>query len=86
MTTAPAGTDTGIRAGTGTSATRTPGVPAAPGRPAARGPVPAFWLALLATPIAAGANAPVLILPDMARSLGVSTSTASWLVSAFAWA
>ncbi|MER6775989.1 MULTISPECIES: MFS transporter [unclassified Streptomyces] len=86
MTTAPAGTDTGIRAGTGTSATRTPGAPAAPGRPAARGPVPAFWLALLATPIAAGANAPVLILPDMAHSLGVSASTASWLVSAFAWA
>ncbi|MFF3653157.1 MFS transporter [Streptomyces sp. NPDC002181] len=86
MTTAPAGTDTGIRAGTGTSATRTPVVPATPGSPAARGPVPAFWLALLATPIAAGANAPVLILPDMARSLGVSTSTASWLVSAFAWA
>ncbi|MFD7079616.1 MFS transporter [Streptomyces sp. NPDC059918] len=86
MTTAPAGTDTGIRAGTGTSATRTPVVPATSGSPAARGPVPAFWLALLATPIAAGANAPVLILPDMARSLGVSTSTASWLVSAFAWA
>ena len=78
MTTAPAGT------GTGTSAPRTPA--ATPGRPQARGPVPAFWIALLATPIAAGANAPVLILPDMARSLGVTTSTASWLVSAFAWA
>ncbi|MEV7522726.1 MFS transporter [Streptomyces sp. NPDC091371] len=47
--------------------------------------VPVFWLALLATPMAAGANAPVLILPDMARSLGVATSTAAWLVAAFAW-
>lgn len=45
-----------------------------------------FWLALLATPVAAGANAPVLILPDMARSLGVSASTTTWLVAAFSWA
>ncbi|WP_282795889.1 MFS transporter [Streptomyces sp. CC224B] len=51
-----------------------------------RGPVPIAWLALLAAPVAAGANAPVLILPDMARSLGVSTATATWLVTAFAWA
>ncbi|MFF3722877.1 MFS transporter [Streptomyces erythrochromogenes] len=50
------------------------------------GPVPVLWLALLATPVAAAANAPVLILPDMAASLGVGTSTASWLVAAFAWA
>ncbi|WP_051856456.1 MFS transporter [Streptomyces sp. NRRL B-1347] len=50
------------------------------------GQVPIGWLALLATPIAAGANAPVLILPDMARSLGVPTATATWLVTAFAWA
>ncbi|MFJ1564137.1 MFS transporter [Streptomyces erythrochromogenes] len=49
-------------------------------------PVPVLWLALLATPVAAAANAPVLILPDMAASLGVSTSTAAWLVAAFAWA
>ncbi|MFI5618009.1 MFS transporter [Streptomyces sp. NPDC051567] len=55
------------------------------GRPA-RGPVPVLWLALLATPVAAGANSPVLILPDMAHSLGVGTSTAAWLVAAFAWA
>ncbi|MDG4863999.1 MFS transporter [Streptomyces sp. T-3] len=48
--------------------------------------VPVLWLALLATPIAAGANAPVLILPDMGRSLGVSTATVTWLVTAFAWA
>ncbi|CAM5235443.1 MFS transporter [Streptomyces avidinii] len=52
----------------------------------APGPVPVLWLALLATPMAAGANAPVLILPDMARSLGVSASTAGWLVAAYAWA
>ncbi len=70
-----------------TTATR-----AAPTSPATRasatrvGPVPVLWLALLATPMAAGANAPVLILPDMARSLGVSASTAGWLVAAYAWA
>ncbi|MVO83361.1 MFS transporter [Streptomyces sp. p1417] len=45
-----------------------------------------MWLALLAAPVAAGANAPVLILPDMARSLGVGTATATWMVTAFAWA
>ncbi|MFJ6367201.1 MFS transporter [Streptomyces virginiae] len=50
------------------------------------GPVPVLWLALLATPLAAGANAPVLILPDMARALGVSGSTATWLVASYAWA
>lgn len=56
--------------------------------PAARtgAPVPVLWLALLATPIAAGANAPVLILPGMARSLGVATGTAAWLLTAFGWA
>lgn len=37
-------------------------------------------------PLAAGANAPVLILPDMARALGVSGSTATWLVASYAWA
>ncbi|MFD7260747.1 MFS transporter [Streptomyces sp. NPDC059874] len=56
----------------------------APATTAGRPPVPVFWLALLATPVAAGANAPVLILPDMARSLGVATSTATWLVASFA--
>ncbi|KAK1179830.1 MFS transporter [Streptomyces sp. NBS 14/10] len=45
-----------------------------------------LWLALLATPVAAGANAPVLILDDMGRSLDVGTATAAWLVTAFAWA
>ncbi len=53
---------------------------------AAPATVPVLWLALLATPVAAAANAPVLILPDMAASLGVGTSTAAWLVAAFAWA
>ncbi|MBT2489212.1 MFS transporter [Streptomyces sp. ISL-96] len=48
--------------------------------------VPALWLALLATPIAAGANGPVLILPEMAGSLGVRPASATWLVTAFAWA
>ncbi|MEW2583082.1 MFS transporter [Streptomyces virginiae] len=54
--------------------------------PATPGLVPVLWLALLATPVAAAANAPVLILPDMAASLGVRTETAAWLVAAFAWA
>ncbi|MGW7415268.1 MFS transporter [Streptomyces sp. NPDC054863] len=54
--------------------------PAPPRRPAA------LWLALLAAPVATGANAPVLILPDMARSLGVSTAQGTWTVTAFAWA
>ncbi|MFD9612412.1 MFS transporter [Streptomyces sp. NPDC059083] len=56
--------------------------------PAVQAPrqVPAVWLALLATPVAASANSPVLILPDMAGSLGIRTSTATWLVTVFAWA
>ncbi|NML51624.1 MFS transporter [Streptomyces sp. R302] len=49
-------------------------------------PVPALWLALLATPLAASANSPVLILDDIADSFGVRTATATWLVTAFAWA
>ncbi|WTW93086.1 MFS transporter [Streptomycetaceae bacterium NBC_01309] len=48
--------------------------------------IPALWLALLATPIAATANAPVLILPEIAGDLGTSTATATWLVTTFAWA
>ncbi|WP_372347527.1 MFS transporter [Streptomyces sp. KL116D] len=58
----------------------------APAPSAAPRHVPVLWLALLATPIAAGANAPVLILDDMGRSLGVRTTAAAWLVTAFAWA
>ncbi|MET8688055.1 MFS transporter [Streptomyces sp. NPDC004732] len=48
--------------------------------------VHAIWLALLAAPVAAGGNSPVLILPDMAHSLGVRTADATWLVTVFAWA
>ncbi|MEU2119887.1 MFS transporter [Streptomyces sp. NPDC016459] len=48
--------------------------------------VPAVWLAILATPLAASANSPVLILPDMADTFGVRTATATWLVTVFAWA
>ncbi|QEV17827.1 MFS transporter [Streptomyces alboniger] len=59
-------------------------LPHAATRPARH--VPALWLALLATPVAASANSPVLILPDMAGSLGVRTATATWLVTVFAWA
>lgn len=71
---------------TDAAGTRTgPGPGAGASRPRARR-VPILWLTLLATPIAAGANAPVLILDDMGRSLGVRTATAAWLVTAFAWA
>ncbi|MGW4924227.1 MFS transporter [Streptomyces parvulus] len=48
--------------------------------------VPACWLVLLAAPVAASANGPVLILPGMADSLGIPTPTATWLVTVFAWA
>ncbi|MFF4447181.1 MFS transporter [Streptomyces sp. NPDC001502] len=72
---------------TASTATTATAATAATARTAPRiGPVPALWLALMATPLAAGANAPVLILPDMARSLGVSASTAGWLVASYAWA
>ena len=56
----------------------------APATPARH--VPSAWLALLAAPVAASANSPVLILPDMAGSLGIRTATATWLVTVFAWA
>ncbi|MFF5701840.1 MFS transporter [Streptomyces sp. NPDC012794] len=65
-------------------AVRTP--PSAADAPAHRRHVPVVWLALLATPLAASANSPVLILPGMAGSLGVRTATATWLVTVFAWA
>ncbi|GAA2953474.1 MFS transporter [Streptomyces enissocaesilis] len=65
---------------TTTAATSTPPAPAGNHR------VPALWLALLATPVAAGANSPVLILPEMAGSFGVRPATTTWLVTTFAWA
>ncbi|WP_051836513.1 MFS transporter [Streptomyces sp. NRRL F-2580] len=80
MTTSTSATSTTAE---GTTATRTITAGSAAARPRL---VPVLWLALLATPVAAAANAPVLILPDMAGSLGVATSTAAWLVAAFAWA
>ncbi|MFI5801953.1 MFS transporter [Streptomyces sp. NPDC051561] len=60
--------------------------PATPGPASPPPQVPVGWLALLATPVAASANSPVLILPEMASALGVGTATATWLVTAFAWA
>ncbi|MFF4317297.1 MFS transporter [Streptomyces sp. NPDC001568] len=53
--------------------------------PAGR-PVPAVLLALLAAPLAAGANAPVLIVPDIAGSLGVPAGSVAQLLTAFGWA
>ncbi|MBV8931199.1 MAG: MFS transporter [Kutzneria sp.] len=52
----------------------------------ARGQVPAFWLALLAAPLASSLSGLALILPDMARGLGTSVETVSWLVTAVGWA
>ncbi|MBM7173007.1 MFS transporter, partial [Streptomyces sp. G44] len=63
-----------------------PAAPAPPAPPAARRHIPVGWLALLAAPAAASANSPVLILPDMAASLGARTASATWLVTVFAWA
>ncbi|MFB7263709.1 MFS transporter [Streptomyces nojiriensis] len=71
---------------TAATATATAGATATARTTPRVGPVPVLWLTLMATPLAAGANAPVLILPDMARSLGVSASTATWLVASYAWA
>ncbi|MFF3338900.1 MFS transporter [Streptomyces flavidovirens] len=68
-----------------TAATAATAATAPPG-PARVRQVPALWLALLATPVAAGANSPVLILPDMAGSFGVRPASVTWLVTAFAWA
>ncbi|WKV73231.1 MFS transporter [Streptomyces sp. PCS3-D2] len=83
MTPKPVNATTATTAATATTATTTAtATKPAPGT----APVPVLWLALLATPVAATANAPVLILPDMAASLGVDTSTAARLVAAFAWA
>ncbi|MER7228804.1 MFS transporter, partial [Streptomyces rubradiris] len=48
--------------------------------------VPALWLVLLASPVAAAGNAAVLILGDLGRSLGTPAATASWLVTAYALA
>ncbi|QES46587.1 MFS transporter [Streptomyces venezuelae] len=59
---------------------------ARPTAPAPNRRLHALWPALLAAPIATGANAPVLILPDMARTLGVPTDRATWMVTVFAWA
>ncbi|MFJ4172246.1 MFS transporter [Paenarthrobacter sp. NPDC089714] len=56
-------------------------------RPSRReGAVPVLWLALLSSPIAAANNAPVLIMGDIARSLGVTAVVGGLLVTAFAWA
>ncbi|MFG2993732.1 MFS transporter [Streptomyces sp. NPDC048257] len=86
MTTATATTTAATTTATACSAT-TPAPAKASTKTRTRvGPVPVFWLALMSAPLAAGANAPVLILPDMARSLGVTASTAGWLVAAYAWA
>ncbi len=65
----------------------TPAPPGGTGPPVPpRQPVPVLWLALLATPVALGGNAPVLILARLGGSLGVPVASATWLVTVFAWA
>ncbi|MDX2389607.1 MFS transporter [Streptomyces sp. DK15] len=63
-----------------------PATPASTGTGPAGRPVPALLLALMAAPLAAGANAPVLIVPDVAGSLGVPVGAAAQLLTAFGWA
>ncbi|MGW7317428.1 MFS transporter [Streptomyces sp. NPDC054865] len=63
-----------------------PATPASAGTGPAGRPVPALLLALMAAPLAAGANAPVLIVPDIAGSLGVPVGAAAQLLTAFGWA
>ncbi|MFD6877070.1 MULTISPECIES: MFS transporter [unclassified Streptomyces] len=63
-----------------------PATPASTGTGPAGRPVPALLLALMAAPLAAGANAPVLIVPDIAGSLGVPVGAAAQLLTAFGWA
>ncbi|MFG3437777.1 MFS transporter [Nonomuraea sp. NPDC047897] len=53
---------------------------------ASGGGVPAAWLALLAGPLSFGIAGPALVLPAVARDLGLPTATATWIVTAFGWA
>ncbi|MEV7614367.1 MFS transporter [Streptomyces sp. NPDC089799] len=64
--------------GSGSDSSRGPGA-------GAGAPVHPLWLALLATPAAAGANAPVLTLPDIAAAWGTGTASAAWFVQLYAW-
>ncbi|WP_344889420.1 MFS transporter, partial [Nonomuraea antimicrobica] len=48
--------------------------------------VPAGWLAVLAGPLSFGIAGPALILPDVARDLGLTPATVTWIVTAFGWA
>ena len=53
---------------------------------ASRRLAPVWWLALMASPVAAANNATVLIIDDIGSALGTSSATASWLATAFALA
>ncbi|WP_166435439.1 MFS transporter [Paracoccus versutus] len=53
---------------------------------ATRPQVPVWWLALMASPVAAANNATVLILDDVGNAMGTSTVNASWVATVFALA
>jgi len=63
-------------------------IPSTPSQPesASRRLTPAWWLVLMASPVAAANNATVLILDDIGTALGTSTAAVSWLATAFALA
>ncbi|MEU8781126.1 MFS transporter [Streptomyces sp. NPDC048637] len=47
--------------------------------------IPALWLVLLATPTSLSANTTTTVVPELARSLNVSTAHATWAATAFGW-
>lgn len=55
----------------------------APDRAPSRRLVPVWWLVLMASPVAAGNNAAVLILDDIGTSLGTTAASAAWLATVF---
>ncbi|WP_031169143.1 MFS transporter [Streptosporangium roseum] len=58
---------------------------APPMAPARHAGVSAVWLAVLAGPMSFGIAGPALILGEVAGGLGVSTGSATWLVTVFGW-
>ncbi|MEU9335483.1 MFS transporter [Streptomyces sp. NPDC048290] len=57
----------------------------APGPASAAPRIPAPYLALMAGPLSFGIAGPALVLDDIGRGLGTSSSTAAWCVTAFGW-
>ncbi|MET8824592.1 MFS transporter [Streptomyces sp. NPDC004610] len=69
----------------------TTGAPAAdlteaPGTASPAAPrIPALYLALMAGPLSFGIAGPALVLDDIGRGLGTTSSAAAWCVTAFGW-